>query len=272
MTESNRNNVERFNGFSSLYDQNRPSAPNEVVKIVTTYLKDRPKLVVDVGCGSGLSTFIWLDEAEKVIGVEPNDDMRKVAEWHWEEAQKPSGLTFVKALSHQLGMSNETADIITCSQSFHWMEPQPTLKEFARVLRPNGIFAAYDCDWPPTCDWNLEQQFMKLYDLADARLSQLLPSERQAHKWKKENHLQQIQQSGLFSFTKEIVFHHWEKCDAARYANIALSQGGLQTALKMGVQELETAFQDFKNHVEEVFSGETKDILFSYRMRLGIKG
>ncbi|WP_042461276.1 class I SAM-dependent methyltransferase [Neobacillus dielmonensis] len=271
MTGLNRNNIERFNGYGSLYDQNRPSAPNEVVKIVTTYLKDSPKLVVDVGCGTGLSTFIWLGEAEKVIGVEPNDDMREVAVSHWEEAQKPSGIIFVKALSHQLGLPDETADIITCSQSFHWMEPQSTLKEFARVLRPNGIFAAYDCDWPPTCDWNLEEHFMKLYYHADEWLSQLLPSERQAHKWKKENHLHQIQQSGLFSFSKEIVFHHWEKCDAARYANIAYSQGGLQTALKLGVLELETAFQDFRAHVEEVFSGETKEILFSYRMRLGVK-
>src|SRR4051812_30563700 len=127
VAELNRNNIDRFNGFSVLYDRNRPSAPNEVVKILTTYLQDKPKLVVDVGCGTGLSTFIWFKEAEKVIGVEPNDDMREVALSNWEAAQKPSGLKFVKALSHQLGLPNETADIITCSQSFHWMEPQSTL-------------------------------------------------------------------------------------------------------------------------------------------------
>jgi ubiquinone/menaquinone biosynthesis C-methylase UbiE len=185
VAELNRNNIERFNGFSVLYDCNRPSAPNEVVKILTTYLQDKPKLVVDVGCGTGLSTFIWFGEAEKVIGVEPNDDMREVASSKWEAAQKPSGLKFEKALSHQLGLPNETADIITCSQSFHWMEPQSTLKEFARVLRPKGIFAAYDCDWPPTCDWRLDDHYMKLYSLVDSRLSQLLPSEKRAHKWKR---------------------------------------------------------------------------------------
>ncbi|WP_284036930.1 class I SAM-dependent methyltransferase [Neobacillus sp. 114] len=266
-----KNNIDRFNGFSSLYDHNRPSCPTEVVKILTAYLKDRPKLVIDVGCGTGLSTFIWLNEAEKIIGVEPNDDMRNVAVSNWEACQKPTSLKFVKALSHQLGLPDETADIITCSQSFHWMEPQSTLKEFERVLRPNGIFAAYDCDWPPTCDWRLEDHYKKLISHAEHRLSQLLSPERQAHRWNKEEHLHQIQQSGLFSFAKEIVFHNLEKCDAARYANIALSQGGLQTALKFGVQELEAAFLDFRRHVEEVFSGETKEVLFSYRMRIGIK-
>jgi len=271
MTEANRHNIERFTGFGSLYDRNRPSAPKEVVKILTTYLNEKPKLVVDVGCGTGLSSFIWLKEAKNIIGVEPNDDMRKVAESNWEAAQKPPSLKFVKAFSHQLGLPDEAADIITCSQSFHWMDPQSTLKEFARVLRPNGIFAAFDCDWPPTCDWRLEDHYKKLIGLADHHLSQLLPPESRAHKWNKEKHLEQIQQSGLFSFTKEIVFHSWEDCEADRYANIALSQGDLQTGLKLGVQELDTAFREFRSHVEEVFSGETKEILFSYRMRLGIK-
>lgn len=271
MIEANRQNIERFNGYSSLYDRNRPRAPIEVVKIITTYLKERPKLVVDVGCGTGLSSFIWLNEVDKIIGVEPNDDMRKVAESRWEAAQKPSSLQFVKAVSHQLGLPDETVDAVTCSQSFHWMEPQPTLKEFARVLRPNGIFAAYDCDWPPTCNWRLEAEYKKLISLADQHLSRLLPTENQAHKWDKEQHLHQIQQSGFFSFAKEIVFHNWEECDATRYANIALSQGGIQTALKLGVEEIDNAFQEFKSLVEEAFAEETKEVLFSYRMRFGVK-
>ena len=52
---------------------------------------------------------------------------------------------------HPLGASTHahaSADIVTCSQSFHWMEPEPTLAEIARILRPGGVFAAYDYDWP----------------------------------------------------------------------------------------------------------------------------
>lgn len=271
MSEANLHNIERFTGFGNLYDQNRPSAPKEVIKILTNYLKDKPNLVADVGCGTGLSSFIWLGIADKIIGVEPNDDMRQVAEERWEESGKPMNLQFIKGLSHELGLADGSADIITCSQSFHWMDPQSTLKEFARVLRPNGIFAAYDCDWPPTCDWRLEEHYLKLYAYVEERLAELLPNESRAHRWSKEKHLQQIQQSGLFSFAKEIVFHNWEQCDAERYANIALSQGGLQTGLKLGEKDLKVAFEDFRHHVKEVFCGETRKILFSYRMRVGFK-
>jgi SAM-dependent methyltransferase len=38
--------------------------------------------------------------------------------------------------------------LVTCSQSLHWMEPEPTFAEVARILRRGGVFAAYDYDWP----------------------------------------------------------------------------------------------------------------------------
>ncbi len=46
-----------------------------------------------------------------------------------------------------------TAGIVTCAQSFHWMEPESTFIEVARILRPGGVFAAYDYDRPPTVHW-----------------------------------------------------------------------------------------------------------------------
>ena len=265
------NNVERFTGFGELYDQNRPTAPYEVVKILTTYLQAHPQQVVDVGCGTGLSSFIWLNEAEQIIGVEPSDDMRAVALKRWKEQNEPKNLQFIKGLSHQLEMPSDSADIITCSQSFHWMEPQSTLKEFARVLRPGGVFAAYDCDWPPVFNWKIEEAYNNLIALADARVKELAEEDKQIHRWSKDEHLRNIRESGLFQYSREIVFHHWDTCDAERYANIALSQGGLQSALKLGSTELQDLHNAFRSEVEHAFNGETKDILFSYRMRIGIK-
>lgn len=264
------NNVERFKGFGSLYDENRPTAPQEVITILTTYLQRQPQMVVDVGCGTGLSSFLWLNHAERIIGVEPSDDMRAVAIAKWEALLKPEALQFVKGLSHELELPTASADIVTCSQSFHWMEPQSTLREFARVLRPGGVFAAYDCDWPPVVDWEIEQQYLKLYSLGDQRAGEMAQDNEQAFKWNKDEHLQQIKASGLFRYAREIVFHNWENCNAERYANLALSQGSLQTALKLGAKELELEVAAFRQLVEKAFAGEDKQVLFGYRMRLGI--
>ncbi|GIN58253.1 hypothetical protein J8TS2_25720 [Lederbergia ruris] len=265
------NNVERFLGYSQLYDKNRPVPPADVVHILTRYLSQAPNRVVDVGCGTGLSSFIWLDQAKDIIGVEPNDDMRETAISHWRAQQEPENLRFVKGLSDQLDIDADSVDILTCSQSFHWMDPQPTLREFARVLRVGGVFAAYDCDWPPTFTKEVEEHYQTLIALAESRVAELAPAGQLAFKWDKNKHLQQIRESQLFSFSKEIVFHQWERCDATRYANIALSQGGLQTALKLGADDLHKEIQAFQHHVQQAFNGQAQDILFSYRMRLGIK-
>ena len=34
-------------------------------------------------------------------------------------------------------------------QAMHWMEPTTTHAEVARILRPGGVFAIVDADWPP---------------------------------------------------------------------------------------------------------------------------
>ncbi|MEM5003252.1 hypothetical protein [Priestia megaterium] len=81
----NNNNIERFTGFANLYDRNRPSPPQEVIKILHTYLGEKPRNVVDIGCGTGLSSFLWMNDSVNIIGVEPNDDMRKVAITNWEK-------------------------------------------------------------------------------------------------------------------------------------------------------------------------------------------
>lgn len=142
------------------------------------------------------------------------------------------------------------------------MEPQSSLHECVRVLRSGGIFAAYDCDWPPTFNSIVEEKCKKLINLAETRARQLTDVEK---------HLQQIEESGLFRFSKEILFHNWELCNADRYANIALSQRGLQTAFKKGAHELYKEVEHFKNNVTEAFAGKAQNVLFSYRMRLGIK-
>ncbi|CAH1203716.1 2-methoxy-6-polyprenyl-1,4-benzoquinol methylase, mitochondrial [Paenibacillus allorhizoplanae] len=263
-------NVQRFTGFGTLYDESRPTAPQEMIKILTAYLGNKPQTVVDVGCGTGLSSFLWLNDAERIIGVEPSDDMRAVALAKWENMNKPEVIQFVKGLSHELDLPSNSTDVVTCSQSFHWMEPQSTLREFARILRPGGVFAAYDCDWPPVIDWEIEQQYTKLTSLGDKRAAQLAPKHEQAHKWNKDEHLKQIQSSGLFRYAREIVFHNWESCDATRYANLALSQGSLQSAIKLGAKELEAEAAAFRQLVGKVFAGEERSILFGYRMRVGI--
>lgn len=268
---NSRNNVDRFYGFQEGYDQNRPEAPPIVVELITHYLGKRPSLVMDVGCGTGLSSFIWMNQADRIIGVEPNSDMLSKAREKWSLAGEPSSLAFIQGYSNSLNIPSASADAITCSQSFHWMDPDSTLNEFSRVLKDGGVFAAYDCDWPPSASWVVEQNYLQVMEQADRIIAKRVNQEEQAVKLNKEEHLSRMRKSGVFRFTREIVFHNKESCTAERYIGLALSQGGVQTVFKRGSTELDATIESFKKSVDDYFQGRTLDVLFSYRMRLGIK-
>ncbi|WP_028612812.1 class I SAM-dependent methyltransferase [Paenibacillus harenae] len=266
-----QSNIDRFSGFENDYDRHRPKAPETVVEILSNYLGRKPGVVADVGCGTGLSSFVWKERAERVIGFEPNDDMRGKALEHLSGLTNAEHISFQKGYSDQLALESSSVDIVTCSQSFHWMEPVSTLREFARVLREGGIFAAYDCDWPPTLHWQVEAAYKRLIDKSEAIIAIHVPEKYRASKRDKEQHLTQIRNSGLFRFSKEIVFDNKEQCDAKRYFGLAVSQGGIQSVFKLGSTGLDQEIKAYQSIVENYFAGRTLDVMFSYRMRLGVK-
>ena len=55
-------NVQRFSGFADDYDQYRPELPLVIGEVLSQLAgPERPLRVVDVGCGTGLSTRLWRD-------------------------------------------------------------------------------------------------------------------------------------------------------------------------------------------------------------------
>ncbi|HBR30515.1 MAG TPA: class I SAM-dependent methyltransferase, partial [Clostridiales bacterium] len=71
-------------------------------------------------------------------------------------------ISFVKAFANDTTLEDNIADVVVCSQSFHWMEPAETLAEINRILKKGGIFAAIDCDWPPVCNRQAEEAYNQL--------------------------------------------------------------------------------------------------------------
>ena len=264
-------NVNRFSGFANDYDKFRPQTPQMIIEILTKYLERKPSTVVDLGCGTGLSSFVWKNNADRIIGVEPNDDMRTKAQVKLNAMADANHIMFISGYSNNLAIESETVDVVTCSQSFHWMEPVSTLAEVSRILKRDGIFAAYDCDWPPAVNWRVEERFIKLIEKAESLNSMQDVNQDAIQKWNKGEHLKNIKTSNLFRFTKEITFHNREVCDAKRYVGLALTQGGIQSIFKMGLNDLNEDLEAFKSEVENHFKDEILEVVFSYRLRMGIK-
>lgn len=43
--------------------------------MVLNYLGYKPEQIVDLGCGTGLSTLVWACKCDNIIGIDPNEEI-----------------------------------------------------------------------------------------------------------------------------------------------------------------------------------------------------
>jgi SAM-dependent methyltransferase len=264
-------NIERFSGFADTYDDYRPQPPEAFVDLlVQLVLANPPALVVDIGSGTGLSTRIWSARAEQVIGIEPNADMRREAEERTASLPHARNVTYREGLSTATGLPDACADIVTCSQCLHWLEPEPTFAEIARILRPGGIFAAIDCDWPPTMHVEAEEAWHRFMRRA-RELETSLGIDRIVKHAAKDQHLSRMRDSGRFRYTREVLLHNVEEGNAERLVGLARSFGGVATVLSRGVSETEIGLDVLAQEARQHLGDEPLPWYFSYRVRLGVR-
>jgi SAM-dependent methyltransferase len=260
-------NVERFTGYADSYDAYRPAPPAVLAEILTQLAQVvRPRLVVDLGSGTGLSTRYWAERAEAVVGIEPSPDIRRQAEARTTAAS----VRYEAGFSTATGLPDGGAEIVTCSQSLHWMEPEPTFAEVARILRPGGVLAAYDCDWPPTVNWEAEAAYEEAIRRAAA-----LGEERSLYagvqRWAKHEHLSRMRRSGRFRHVKEIMVHSVDEGNAGRLVGLCRSQGSVATLLKHGMTEAEIGVEALAKAAERALGDRTVPWYWSYRVRIALR-
>jgi SAM-dependent methyltransferase len=255
-------------GFAGRYDRYRPCTPQAILDLLCqTAQAARPELVVDLGCGTGHSTEIWAARAESVLGIEINPAMHAVAAERASRLPKEARPQYRIASSSATELPDGCADIVTCSQSFHWMEPEPTLREVARILRPGGVFAAYDHDWPPTVQWEVEAAFQQVMQFRQENADRA--PDRSLHA--KEKHLGRLRDSGHFRYVREALIHSVEPGNAERIVGLVVSLGSVADLLAVGLTEEELGIDRLRETARRVLGDESAPFWFHYRVRLAVK-
>lgn len=147
---------ERFSQVARDYARFRPSYPPELLDWVVKEAALAPgAAVVDVGCGTGISTRLWADRGFSVTGVDPNEEMLA-------QARQAGGPPYRRGDEADTGLPAASADLVVAAQAFHWFDLDKAVGEFSRILKPRGWCAAL---------WNLRAQtpFMLEYTALLAR-------------------------------------------------------------------------------------------------------
>ena len=148
ITETIESDWDRFyRDFPEIYDEfgRVPKTPT-AVQVVQQHFPMQGKTVLDVGSGTGLSTFELAQYTAQVTGVEPEDAMREVAE---REAERLGigNVSFIHGWAEKLPLPDKSVDMVTAITLASLYTEENILgfiRESERVVKPGGVVLTVD--------------------------------------------------------------------------------------------------------------------------------
>lgn len=150
--------VERFSNKAQKYELYRPTYPEDSVLKVLDLCKGNPTnkiKIADIGSGTGKFTKLLLDKGFIVYAIEPNEQMRTIAENKFENYEN---FFSINTTAENTTLEDNSVSIITVAQAFHYFELDKVKKEFMRILNQEGKVVLL---------WNFrlrESDFIKEYE------------------------------------------------------------------------------------------------------------
>jgi len=128
--------ISRFSNRVANYVKFRPHYPQEVLSFLAEAAGlTQTSVVADIGCGTGISSKLFLENCNSVFGVEPNEAMRRAAV---EYLKGFPAFTPIDGTSTATTLDDASIDLVVAAQACHWFDPEPTRHEFKRILKPGG--------------------------------------------------------------------------------------------------------------------------------------
>ena len=154
--EQELNSLTRFSNRVENYIKYRPHYPKEVINFLQKECGlASSDVVADIGSGTGISAELFLENGNKVYGVEPNKEMRQASEQIY---TNDSNFVSIDAKAEATTLESKSIDFIVSGQAFHWFDKEKCKEEFKRILKSDGYVVLM---------WNLRDRksaFMNEYE------------------------------------------------------------------------------------------------------------
>lgn len=131
-----KNSTTRFTDRVESYIKFRPHYPVALIESMKRECRlNRNSIVADIGCGPGFLAEPFLENGNRVFGIEPNQPMREAGE---RLLQRYPHFASIEGTAEATNLPAQSIDLITAGQSFHWFDQRRARLEFSRILKPDG--------------------------------------------------------------------------------------------------------------------------------------
>ncbi len=132
--------AKRFDGRADSYSKYRPRYPGEVVDRLRSEIGfTADDVVADLASGTGILSELFLKNGNLVYAVEPNKEMRAIAERNL-AGYKPRFVS-LEGWAEATGLGDRFVDLVAVGQALHWLDVDKTRAEFRRILAKDGTVA-----------------------------------------------------------------------------------------------------------------------------------
>jgi SAM-dependent methyltransferase len=125
--------AEGFGADAGRYDRARPSYPADLVDRIVAASPGRD--VLDVGCGTGISSRLFQAAGCTVLGVDPDPRMAELA--------RRGGAAAEVGKFEDWDPAGRSFDAVVAAQAWHWVDPVAGAARAVAVLRPGGRLAVF---------------------------------------------------------------------------------------------------------------------------------
>jgi ubiquinone/menaquinone biosynthesis C-methylase UbiE len=194
----------RFSDRVEEYAKYRPTYPAVAIDAILADLSGT--VVADIGAGTGISSRLLADRGLQVWAIEPNAAMIAGIADH-PQIQRQT------ASAESTGLADQSVDLITAFQAFHWFKHDEALVEFHRILKPHGRIAVV---WN---DRDHSDDFSRRYgEVLQSVSDKPVGIERMI------DTIALLQDSQLFAQVSQLDFRHEQHLDVAGLLGLAKSR------------------------------------------------
>lgn len=128
--------TQRFSSRVGNYVRYRPGYPNEVLELLKRECGlTADSVIADIASGTGIFTRLLLENGNRVLGVEPNRQMRRAGD---EFLSSYSRFTSIAGTAEATTLPDASVDLVTAAQAAHWFDREKARRELVRILKPGG--------------------------------------------------------------------------------------------------------------------------------------